>query len=187
MLHAPKSGVFSHNSSLESERESRPAPISPLNIFFYLHLKGLLNETSIFGTSLFTGLCAYCATGLIFPDVSHSIPHLFWVTDNPAFPCKALWENLGSCIPRVDRSLLIPDSARYQMEPDFLLLRWQWTSLRCPEEWLFGECFNTNGELSWVPTTSPPIPKGFFVFLRLFFFFWGLIPIDDNGTWWFRN
>lgn len=109
LLHAPKSGVFSHNSSLESERESRPAPISPLYIFFYFHLKGVLNETSIFGTSLFTGLCAYRATGLVFPDVFHSIPHLFWVTDNPAFPCKALWENLSSCIPRVDRSLLIPD------------------------------------------------------------------------------
>lgn len=117
-LHVPKSWVISQNPSLESEGEPRPASANPILISFYFHLNGVLNETSVFGVSPLAGLCAYHAAGLVFPALSPSIPHPFWVTDNPASLCKAPWENLSCCVPRVDKSLLISDSACYQTEPE---------------------------------------------------------------------
>lgn len=83
--------------------------LMPSVFSFYLHRKGVLNEASIFRMRPFPGLDA---------PASYPILHSFWVTDDPAFPCKATWENL-SCVLRVDTFPLILCSVCCQMKPEF--------------------------------------------------------------------
>lgn len=117
LLRVLESEFFSHPLSLQSEGGSRPAWVNAVRVSFYLHRKGVLNEANIFRMRPFAGLDCRGA-GLVSPGFSYPILHSFWVTDDPAFPCKATWENL-SCVLRVDTFPLISCSGCCQMKPEF--------------------------------------------------------------------